>query len=115
MRWASGVVENFYTVDEASVRGAVALVAYFKSHIRRVYQYMPPTPDDKRHQRVEAWMRSHGGQATARDLVTYGVAGIKGKGATEEQAEPVLEELVRRGIAERQEPPKGATIYRLIR
>ena len=47
-RVACGVVELNGEVDEVSMKGAVALVDYFKSHARRVYRLIPVSLQEKR-------------------------------------------------------------------
>ena len=64
-------------VDEVSTLGAGALVDYFKSHAERVYRQLRVRPDDKRAAALERWIRSHGGQCSARDVAKHEVAGIK--------------------------------------
>jgi len=59
-------------VDAFSVRGAIALVNYFKNHARKVYGRMdvPKNVAD-----ALDWIRKRGGKASVRDFVTNKVAG----------------------------------------
>ena len=98
MRWACGEADF-----ETSVRGAIALVGAFKTHIKRVYRQLPATPGDRKSDGVYAWVRKRGTEVSPRDVARYGVAGI----TKPEEARAVLEGLVERGLLERHEHTTG--------
>jgi hypothetical protein len=52
-----------------SVARAVQLINYFKSHLRLVYGRLRQTPEDNQLFDALDWIRQHGGQCTARQLV----------------------------------------------
>jgi DNA polymerase-1 len=57
LRWACGEFENDKTdVDGESVRRAVRLIAYFKSHARKVYSAMEADPRVRAARPVLAWV-----------------------------------------------------------
>jgi len=80
-------------VDEQSIEGAWGLISYFKSHAKRVYAQLRTSPQDKRALQVVAWLKTHDKQATARDLLRAGVAGLR----TSSGAKKLLANLVDRG------------------
>jgi hypothetical protein len=96
-------------VDEISVNGAVALVDYFKSHARRVYAHLRCTPEDKRVDAAVAWIRAHGGTATAREMQMHKVAGVK----SSTEAKALLRTLEDRGFGRVEEKGKHAVIITL--
>ena len=63
-------------MDRESVRRAVLLVGYFKSHARKVYPQLRRGPDDRLAEAVFAWVQNHGNQCNARQLQRSNVAGI---------------------------------------
>ena len=79
-------------VDEESVLGAAATTDYFKSHARRVYKCLRVSPEGKRAEAAERWIRRRGDQCTSRDLSRAGVPGID----TTKAATGVLQYLVDR-------------------
>ncbi len=95
---------NSEAVDTVSVTGAWALVDYFKNHARRVYRRLRADADDKRAEGAANWIKARGGECRARDLIAYGVAGVK----KASQAQKLLEDLVDRGLGRLEErPPRG--------
>lgn len=102
LRWACSEAD-FEAVDETSVRGAIALVDAFKSHIRRVYRQLPATPDDRKADRVLAWIRKRGIEVSPRDVARYGVAGV----TKPVEARAVLESLADRGLLNPRDRTRG--------
>jgi hypothetical protein len=107
-RWAAGETER-ETIEPNSVIGAIALIKYFQSHARRVYSSLACTPIDKKVEQAIAWIQSHGGTASVRDVVRYKVAGVKS--ATEAKA--LLRDLEDRGFGEVTEEAKGRILFTL--
>jgi hypothetical protein len=70
---------------------AVELVKYFQDHARRVYARLRQAPADDRLDDALDWVRSHGGECTARDLLRYKKAANAGAART------LLRELEERG------------------
>ena len=64
-------------VETRSDEGAAALVRYFPSHARRVYAQLRSTPEDKKVDQALTRIQAHGKQASAGDMLTYKVAGVK--------------------------------------
>jgi hypothetical protein len=65
------------TVDEPSVRGAIALMNYFKQQAQRVYTRLQTSAEEQRIAKACAWLTQHNNKASLRDFVTYKVAGCK--------------------------------------
>jgi len=101
---ATGEAER-ETVDERSVAAAWAFVDYFKSQARRVYQHLKIDPQDRQVEVAVRWITARDGACTARDLLTYGVAGTK----KQSQAEALLKDLADRhlGTFEQRTPASG--------
>ena len=78
-------------LEAATVKRAVKLINYFKSHLRLVYARLRQTPED--HELLEAldWVRQHGGRCTARQLVRARKAG------NTEKAKRLMKEMAERG------------------
>ena len=55
----------------------MALIKYFQSHAKRAYSNLSCTPTDKKVEQAIAWIQSHGGRASAREVQMYKVAGMK--------------------------------------
>jgi hypothetical protein len=109
-RWACAEAVSD-AVDETSMAGAAQLIEYFKAHVRRVYQYMGITPEDKRISAAVSWIgRQWGLHATARELVTYHVGGVK----TSDEAKALLWELHERGYGVAQEKPSAPGRKRVL-
>ena len=92
-------------IDSTSVSGAVALTDFFKSQTRRVYARLRATEDDKKMAKLVAWIRSRGGSATVRDVVSFRVAGCE----KASEAKELFHEMEERGYGSIEEvtPPKG--------
>ena len=97
------------SVDERSVWGAAALVHYFQSHARRVYAYLQATPDDKQAMQALQWIKTQGGQVTARQILYHHVAGAK----TTDEAQRLLEQLEKRGYGTVTEGAKNSVKFAL--
>jgi hypothetical protein len=101
-------------IDLDSMQRGLRLVAYFKSHLRVVYEKIRFRPEDTIDQVVLDWIRRKGeGKCTARDLVTYKVGGI-GKAS---QATKVMRSLQDRELGEivsRKAPNGRAVDYFVI-
>jgi hypothetical protein len=106
--WAAGETER-ENIEPTSVIGAVALITYFQSHARRVYSSLACTPADKKVEQAIAWVQSHGGSASVRDVVRYKVAGVKS--ATEAKA--LLRDLEDREFGKVTEEAKGRILFTL--
>ena len=79
-----------------TVARAVQLIDYFKAHTRRVYARLNQAPDDARLDAAIDWVRDHGGQCTARDL-------LRAKKATDaDAAKKLIRELEERGYGRRE-------------
>jgi len=111
MRWACDEAKSdeakFIAVDETSVRGAIMLVAVFKTHIRKVYRRLPATPGDRKAERVLAWVRKQEKPVSGRDVARYGVAGI----TKSKEGQAVLEGLARQGVLQRHERRVGNAVF----
>ena len=113
LRLACGEVKS-EQVDETSVASAWALIDYFKSHTRRVYQRLRTTRDDQRALRALAWIRRQPEkdgqvQVSARDLLTNHVAGVK----TSSEAKALLSDLEDRGLGLTEEAIKNRFLFTL--
>lgn len=87
--WPGLVVD----VDEWSVVCAGAVVEYFKSHTRRVYERLKSSPADDRARRVVEWIRrKKGGRCTVRDLQMARHAKLAS------EARKLIRDLVDRGL-----------------
>src|SRR5439155_9605859 len=104
LRWACGEV-NLDAVDEVSMRGAIALVDYFKAHGRRIYQRLPATAEDQRGARLLAWIRKKGGTVKLRDVYRNHYA----KSVSE--ADGMLRELVERGLGTIEDHAHGSIAF----
>ena len=80
-------------VDAESVRRAIRLVDYFKSHTRKVHRQLERTPEEKRAEAVLVWVHKHDGRCTARQLQRNNVVGI----TRQSEAKRMIVELVDRG------------------
>lgn len=87
------------SVDETSVKGAWALIDYFKGHARRVYRRLRIDKGDKQAEAAVIWIKAKGEGCTARELLTYGVAGVK----RQSEAIALLKDLVDRQLGQFQE------------
>ena len=90
-------------VDSESVRRAIHLVDYFKSHARKVYSSLHRGPEDRRAEQVVAWLHRHSGACTVRDLQRATVAGIN----KSSDAAKMLKDLVDRGCGSLENRPSG--------
>jgi DNA polymerase-1 len=104
LRWAAGE-DVGDDVDGPSVDRAVRLVAYFKSHARRVYAVMDADPRVADARKILRWVLAHGLQRfTKRDAYQ----GLKGTFKTVEDLEPGLATLVQHAIIRLEvTPPRG--------
>jgi hypothetical protein len=107
-RLASGETEK-EAVEEASVVGAGALVHYFRSHAEKVYARLRCTPEDKQVELALAWIRARGGTATAREILSYKVAGVK----TAAGAKELLRRLDDQGYGTVSEGDKRHVVFTL--
>jgi hypothetical protein len=82
-------------VDAESLRRAIRLIDYFKSHARVVYRQLQLS-SDRRTQRVVDWIKKHGNECTSTQLIRNNVAGI----AKKSEAEKVLRELQDLGLGD---------------
>ena len=85
---------NQEEIDEESLNRAIRLIEYFKSQARKVYRQLALTPEDLESQRAIDWIRSHGGECTARQLMRATVAGVR----KQSEAAKLLRDLVDRGL-----------------
>jgi hypothetical protein len=77
LRVALGEAEESTGVDEPSLRHAIDLTGYFKSHARAVYSRLELSPEDGLAMRAVEWLRRHGSRCTPRELQRAGVPGIR--------------------------------------
>ena len=98
------------SVEAESVLGAAALIHYFQAHARRVYERLQVTPEDRRLEQVVAWIRAHGQSASARDLVTHRVAGVK----SSSEAKALLHQLQDCGYGTVDSPSKSRVRFTLM-
>jgi hypothetical protein len=85
-------------VDAESLRRALRLIDYFKSHTRAVYARLHQTAQFDRVRRSIAWIRRNGGECHATHLARNNVAGIE----KTSEAEAVMKELEDRGYGWRE-------------
>lgn len=92
-------------IDDVSMNGAVKLVDYFKSHLKRVCPRFHATREDREVQRAIDWLYARGGSATLRDVYTAKVGGVE----RADDALSLLKEIVKRGLGEIKEfiPERG--------
>jgi len=64
-------------VTSASVEKAIRLIEYFKSHTRKVYARLRTSDLDRRVAKLVLWIKTNGGEASVRDVVTAKVARCK--------------------------------------
>jgi hypothetical protein len=84
-----------FDVDDESLRRAIRLIEYFKSHARKVYEELQSSQDEKRLKRAGEWIKGRDDQqASVRDIVTYRVAGCK----KNEHAEALFKEMHAAGM-----------------
>ena len=74
-----------------------------------MYASLACTPIDKKVEQAIAWIQSHGGTASVRDVIRYKVAGVKS--ATEAKA--LLRDLEDRGFGKVTEEAKGRILFTL--
>lgn len=91
------------SVDRRSVIAAAALVTYFKSHARRVYESLHATEEDKKLKTAAEWIRKRGGHVTAREVQQAGVAGVR----YAPEAQELLRGLERRGYGKLERSARG--------
>ena len=101
-------------INEESMDGAIRLIGYFKSHVRKVSRRLRPNPEGERLERAVDWIRRHGDKATLRDICTYKVAGCRQR----EQAQSLFRDLEEAGLGmiETRAPKRGgqsSVIFRL--
>ena len=82
-------------VDAQDCISAASIIEYFKSHARRVYRQLQNTSEDKRVDQAIAWIKAHGGSATAKVFLTCHVCGVK----KQSEAKELLDDLVDRQFA----------------
>ncbi|MBL9140885.1 MAG: DUF3987 domain-containing protein, partial [Phycisphaerae bacterium] len=105
-RWASGdpaVPTSTTPVDVDSVRAAIELVRWFARETFRVYARLGESEDHRDLRELAAWVKNHGGVATARDL-TRGPQKYRGK---PDLARADLDRLVKAGMARWEVVPSG--------
>lgn len=95
------------TIDVESVRGAVKLIAYFKSHARRVYKVYAEKTEDSRVAKTLKWIRKRGGEVTARDVQ------MNHHATTAEKAKELLTYLSDSSYGTVTEKAKGSVVFRL--
>lgn len=76
-------------VDEESVSAAIVLSDWFGGEARRVYGILKEDQEDSRVRQLVEWIRRHGGEVSARDLMRGGPCC-----RTAEDADAMLQELV---------------------
>jgi len=86
-------------IDEISVLSAIALIEYFKNHLRKVYDRFYESDMDRKIKKLIDWMQRHVNRISYRDCYRNGVAGCKHK----KDAEPLFNEFLNRGHGEFQD------------
>jgi uncharacterized protein DUF3987 len=81
-------------IEPESVSGAAQLVRYFLSHAERIYPRLHTTAQDKQVEAAVSWIKTHGSTTTAREVLTYKVAGVK----SASEAKALLGRLEDRGF-----------------
>jgi hypothetical protein len=81
-------------IQPQSVSSAALLVAYFKSHTRKVYKELYNSEMDRRIVLAVSWITRKGGNVTSRMLLTNNV----GKCVSAHQVNELLVEMVERNI-----------------
>jgi hypothetical protein len=84
LRLVTGDAADGNVIDAESMRRAVQLVDYFKSHLRAVYSRLERTPEDDLAMRALVWIRRHGNHCTLRKLQRAGIPGIVKASVAEE-------------------------------
>jgi hypothetical protein len=98
-------------IDEHSMRGAVLLIEYFKSHAGRVYGLAADSEDNGRIAKAFAWVRKQakaGKKITARLVQMNGVCGVRDA----EAAKELLHDLAELGHGTVVEESQGSVVFR---
>ena len=98
-------------IDEVSMAGAVKLINYFKSHVRRVYAQLYTPAEERIVSALLAWIRRQKSRVvTAREVCRSGIRGIKNS----DDAKYLLEQLAERGYGTVEEvaPKRGRKVFR---
>ena len=107
-RVAAGEVDS-EEIDRQSVEGAVELVNYFKSHLRRVYATLRAEPEDKRITAFLAFVRRHGGEVTLRKVQRSKVAGLK----TSDDVREMFREVAQRDYGVFDDGERNSVVFKL--
>jgi hypothetical protein len=94
-------------IDEASMRGAVKLIDYFKAHAIRVYSKTADTKDNGRIGNALRFVRRHGGVVTARRVRMNGLC------KSSAEAEELLHDLAELGHGTVTDESRGSKVFRL--
>src|SRR5262249_14410258 len=101
LRWAAGEVSS-ENVDEESVNRAARLVAYFKSHARKVYAALDADPRTADARKLVRWIAANRlRRCTKRDAHQ----GLRGTFKTVEDLEAILAVLQKHGLIRPEAPP----------
>ena len=94
-------------IDETSIRGAIKLIEYFKSHTRRVYGCVTDQQDTSRIGNALRWVKRRGGVVTAREANQYGLC------KNSEEAKELFFDLAELGFGTVTEKARGSVVFRL--
>lgn len=94
-------------IDEQSMSAAADLIDYFKSQTQRVYAELRTTPEDRKAEKVWAWIQKQGGTVTAREVLRSHVGGIK----KSDEAKKTLRDLAERGYGSVTEGKNGNVLF----
>lgn len=109
LRWVTDETDEV-NVDETSVKGAIAIMAYHKSAARRIYPRIKATEEDQQVDKAIQWIERHGGHTTAREILQNKVGGVK----STTEAKRLLVELEDRQYGEIEEGSrKDSIIFRM--
>lgn len=99
------------TVDEQSITAAIALAEYFKSTARRVRVQIADDETSKQRQRIVAWIRKQGGEASIREVLRAGVGNL----TTADDARLVFREMEARKMGRCRSEGRSRVVFELDR
>jgi hypothetical protein len=102
---------NSSKIDPASIKGAIKLIAYFKSHAWRVYSSAADQSDKGRIGRALRWIKAAGGIVTAKKIHQYRVGDCE----TADDAKQLLDDLAELGHGTVTKKARGSIEFRLGR
>ncbi len=106
---AAGAASND-VIDQTAIEAGIALSDWFANEAKRVYGMFAETDDERDRRELIEWIAKQGGVVTARDLA-------RGPRKFRKDAEPVLNDLMLRGVGHwmfRPPGPKGGRATRVF-